>query len=46
MLSKNFYSSLSIVFVLVLLTPIQLSAADANDAGCLYCHQGLGRVTQ
>jgi hypothetical protein len=33
MLSKNFYSSLSIVFVLVLLIPIQISAAGANDAG-------------
>ena len=45
MLSKNFYSSLSIVFVLVLLIPIQISAAGANDAGCLYCHQGIEDFT-
>jgi hypothetical protein len=45
MLSKRFYSSLAIVFVLMQLLPIQISAADTNDGGCLYCHQGIEDFT-
>jgi len=45
MLSKCFYSSLAIVFVLMQLLPVQISVADTNDRGCLYCHQGIEDFT-
>ena len=42
---KYFFLSLSLIFVLILLIPIQILAADTNNLGCLYCHQGIEDFT-